>query len=323
MGPAIPTTPRTAVRRSRVTVEGGYVPEGGGALLVDKPEGPTSHDVVRWARRSLGVRRIGHTGTLDPFASGLLILLVGPVTRLAEYLSALSKSYEARARLGIRTDTHDAEGRTVSVQDPEVVPTQEQIEAELATFEGLGQQVPPQFSAKKVEGERMYKRARRGDTVQLPPVDVEIFGIRLTDYVPPEIGFTLTCSSGTYVRAIARDLGDRLGVGAHLTGLRRTDVGAFSVDHAVPGDVLREGLCPDPAHWVEAAAAVGHLTTVRVEADAALRLRQGGAIPWSEEAEPGSGEPIAVMDEGGLVGIAEIRNGRLAPKKMLTVASHR
>ncbi len=168
----------------------------------------------------------------------------------------------------------------------------------------------------------MYKRARRGDTVQLPPVDVEIFEIRLTDYMPPEIGFTMTCSSGTYVRAVARDLGDRLGVGAHLTALRRTAVGAFSVDHAVAGDVLREGLCPDSTHWVEPAAAVGHLTTVRVEADAALRLRQGGAIPWSEQAEPGTGEPIAVMDESGLVGIAEIRNGRLAPKKILTLAPH-
>ena len=300
-----------------MTTDGVCGPKGGGALLVDKPEGPTSHDVVKWARRAFGVRRIGHTGTLDPFASGLLILLVGPVTRLAEYLSALPKKYEARARLGIRTDTHDAEGRTVSVQDPGVVPTQEQIEAELATFEGRDQQVPPQFSAKKVGGERMYKRARRGDTVQLPPVDVEIFEIRLSDYIPPEIGFIMTCSSGTYVRAVVRDLGDRLGVGAHLTVLRRTAVGAFSVDHAVPGDVLREGLCPDPTHWVEPAAAVGHLTTVRVEADDALRLRQGGAIPWSEEAEPGTGEPIVVMDEGGLVGIAEIRNGRLAPKKIL------
>ncbi len=306
-----------------MTVNGASVPEGGGALLVDKPEGPTSHDVVKWARKSLSLRKIGHTGTLDPFASGLLILLVGPVTRLAEYLSVLPKTYEARARLGIRTDTHDAEGRIVSVQDPEVVPTREHIETELATFQGRGQQVPPQFSAKKVGGERMYRKARRGDAVQLPPVDVEIFEIRLTDYMPPEIRFTMTCSSGTYVRAVARDLGDRLGVGAHLTVLRRTAVGVFSVDHAVPGDALREGLRPDPTHWVEPAAAVAHLTTVRVEADAALRLRQGGTIPWSQEAGPEATEPIAVMDEGGLVGIAEIRNGRLAPKKILMPSEDR
>ncbi len=316
-----------------MAAEGTVVPEGGGALLVDKPEGPTSHDVVRWARRSLGVRRIGHTGTLDPFASGLLVLLVGPVTRLAEYLLALPKRYEARARLGIRTDTHDAKGKTVNVQDLGAELTQEQIEAELATFEGCGQQVPPQFSAKKVGGERMYKRARRGDTVRLPPVDVEIFEIRLTDFAPPEIGFTMACSSGTYVRAVARDLGDTLGVGAHLTALRRTAVGGFSVDRAVPGEVLREGPPPQAIHWVEPAAVVGHLRTIRVEADAALDLRQGRAIPCSEEADPGSdeteprsgeaspgiGDPVAVVDETGLIGIAEIRNGQLAPKKILTL----
>ncbi len=301
-----------------MTVDGGVVPEGGGALLVDKPEGPTSHDVVNWARRSLGVRRIGHTGTLDPFASGLLVLLVGPVTRLAEYLFVLPKRYDARARLGIRTDTHDTEGKTVSVQDFGAELTQEQIEAELATFEGCVQQVPPQFSAKKVGGERMYKRARRGDAVEIGPVDVEIFEIRLTDFAPPEIGFTMACSSGTYVRAVARDLGDRLGVGAHLTALRRTVVGGFSVDRAVSGEVLREGLPPDPTHWVEPAAAVDHLTTIRVGADAALRLRQGRAIPWSGEVDPEIGNLIAVMDETGLVGITEIQNGHLAPKKIFT-----
>ena len=301
-----------------MTADGVVVPEGGGALLVDKPEGPTSHDVVNWARRSLGLRRIGHTGTLDPFASGLLVLLVGPVTRLAEYLFVLPKRYEARARLGIRTDTHDAEGKTVSVQDFGAELTQDQVETELATFAGCGQQVPPQFSAKKVGGERMYKRARRGDTVQLPRVDVEIFEIRLTDFSPPEIGFTMACSSGTYVRAVARDLGDKLGVGAHLTALRRTAVGGFSVDRAVPGEVLRERLPQDPTPWVEPAAAVGHLTSIRVELDAALHLRQGRAIPWSGEADPEIGNPIAVLDETGLVGIAEIRNGHLAPKKILT-----
>jgi tRNA pseudouridine55 synthase len=267
------------------------------------------------------VRKIGHTGTLDPFASGLLILLVGPATRLSEYLSPLPKRYEARARLGISTDTHDAEGTIVRVDHSGLEPTRKQIEAELATFEGSGQQVPPQFSAKKVRGERMYKRARRGDIVHLPPVDVEIPEIGLTEYAPPEIGFTMTCSSGTYVRAVARDLGDRLGVGAHLTGLRRTAVGAFSVDSAVPGDVLREGLFPDPVHWVEPVVAVGHLKTIRVETDAAQCLRQGGAIPWSEEAECDPGGPIVVMDEAGLVGIAEVRDGCLAPKKIFTAVA--
>ena len=151
---------------------------------------------VRLLGLDVGERRVGHTGTLDPFASGLLVLLVGPVTRLAEYLSALPKRYEARARVGIRTDTHDAEGSTVSVQDFGDDLSREQIEAELAGFVGCGQQVPPQFSAKKVDGERMYKRARRGERVRLASVDVEIFDLRLTDFAPPQICFTMACSSG-------------------------------------------------------------------------------------------------------------------------------
>ena len=311
-----------------MTAEEACVPEGGGALLVDKPEGPTSHDVVSWARKALGVRRIGHTGTLDPFASGLLVLLVGPVTRLAEYLSALPKTYEAIARMGIRTDTHDAEGRVVNVQDAVTMPTREQIESELATFEGCSQQVPPQFSAKKVAGERMYKKARRGDTVELPAVDVEILDIRMSNYSPPDVGFTMTCSSGTYVRAVARDLGDRLGPGAHLTALRRTGVGPFSVEEAMAGSDLRDGLSPDPIHWVEPVDAVGHLVTVRVEADTAKRLRQGGKVPWEgaldpEEKDPAAGVPLALIDEAGLVGIGEIRDGLLTPKKIITAVAER
>ena len=138
----------------------------------------------------------------------------------------------------------------------------------------------------------------------------------------PEIGFTMVCSSGTYVRAVARDLGDRLGVGAHLTSLRRTAVGGFSVDRAVPANVLREGLPPEACHWVEPAAAVGHLTTIRVDAAAALHLRQGRAIPWPAEADPEIGDPIAVTDDTGLVGIAEMRDGRLAPKKILSAVGN-
>ena len=164
----------------------------------------------------------------------------------------------------------------------------------------------------------MYKRARRGDRVRLASVDVEIFDLRLTDFAPPQICFTMACSSGTYVRAVARDLGDRLGVGAHLTQLRRTVVGSFSVEGAVCGNALRDGQTPARTDWVEPAAAVGHLTTILVEADAARQLRQGQTIPWSGEADPEVANPIAVTDEAGLVGIAEIRNGQLAPKKILT-----
>jgi tRNA pseudouridine55 synthase len=177
--------------------------------------------------------------------------------------------------------------------------------------------VPPQYSAKKVEGERMYKKARRGDSVQLSPVDVEIFEILMTDFAPPEIAFSMTCSSGTYVRAVARDLGNRLGVGAHLTDLRRTAVGSFSVDRAISGNDLKAGARPDATHWIEPSAAVGHLTTVRVGEDAALRLCQGGTVSWPVDADLDYGGPIAVIGEAGLVGIAEIRDGCLVPKKIL------
>ena len=283
---------------------------------MDKPAGPTSHDVVAWARKGLGTRRVGHTGTLDPFASGLLILLFGPATRLAEYLSGLPKTYTAKARLGIRTDTHDSQGRVVEPEGEWQTIGRDDVSSELARFQGRIEQVPPQFSAKKIGGEAMYRKARRGERVELSPVAVEISGIRLTEFDPPDLSFEVTCSAGTYIRALARDVGEGLGVGAHLTALRRTWVGDFSVEGAMPGEALRGGAPPTPGQWIEAREALRHLTTVQVPADGALRLRQGGRIPLPEaglECE----RPIAVLDDVGLLGIAEVREGQLAPKKML------
>lgn len=292
------------------------MPERGGALLVDKPAGPTSHDVVAWVRKGLGTRRVGHTGTLDPFASGLLILLFGPATRLAEYLSGLPKTYTAKARLGITTDTHDSQGRVVEPEGEWETVGRGDVSAELARFQGRIEQVPPQFSAKKVGGEAMYRKARRGETVELKPVAVEITDIRLTEFEPPDFSFEVTCSAGTYIRALARDLGEGLGVGAHLTALRRTSVGDFSVDGAMSGQALREGDSPTLGQWIEAGEALRHLPTVQVPADGALRLRQGGRIPLPE-AELECEKPIAVLDDVGLLGIAEVRDGQLAPRKML------
>ena len=283
---------------------------------MDKPAGPTSHDVVAWARKGLGTPRVGHTGTLDPFASGLLILLFGPATRLAEYLSGLPKTYTAKARLGIRTDTHDSQGRVVEPEGEWQTIGRDDVSSELARFQGRIEQVPPQFSAKKIGGEAMYRKARRGERVELSPVAVEISGIRLTGFDPPDVSFEVTCSAGTYIRALARDVGEGLGVGAHLTALRRTWVGDFSVEGAMPGEELRGGAPPTPGQWIEAREALRHLTTVQVPADGALRLRQGGRIPLPEaglECE----RPIAVLDDVGLLGIAEVREGQLAPKKML------
>ncbi len=283
---------------------------------MDKPSGPTSHDVVAWARKALGTKRVGHTGTLDPFASGLLILLFGPATRLAEYLSGLPKTYSATARLGIRTDTHDSQGRVVGPEEDPKMPGREDVSSELARFQGRIEQVPPQFSAKKIGGEAMYRKARRGESVELSPVTIEISDIGLTEFEAPDLSFEVTCSAGTYIRALARDLGDNLRVGAHLTALRRTRVGDFSVEGAMPGGELRQGVLPKPGEWVEAAEAIRHLPTVQVMAEAALRLRQGGSVTVPE-ADLESETPIAVLDEVGLLGIAEVREGQLAPKKML------
>ena len=293
----------------------GNVPERGAALSVDKPVGPTSHDLVVWARKSLGTRRIGHTGTLDPFASGLLILLVGPATRLSEYLSGLPKVYSARALLGVSTDTHDVLGRVVETQLASRQPTRADVEEELSRFVGRTQQVPPQFSAKKIHGERMYKKARRGEAVELSPVEVEISRIQVTEFNPPEVTFEVACSGGTYIRALTRDLGDRLGVGAHLTALRRTSVGHITLEHAISGSELREGHMPTPEQWIDLAEALSHLRAVRVPEELAQTLRHGGSIPLPAS-DLEAGPPVAVLDEAGLLGIAEVRDDRLAPRKI-------
>ncbi len=299
-----------------MTTEVGNVPERGAALAVDKPAGPTSHDIVTWARRSVGVRRIGHTGTLDPFASGLLILLIGPATRLSEYVSGLPKVYSARALLGVSTDTDDARGQAVETGSSRRMPARAEVEEELSRFLGQIQQVPPQFSAKKIDGEPMYKKARRGEVVDLAPVDVEISRIQVTEFNPPEVTFEVACSGGTYIRALARDLGERLGVGAHLTALRRLSVGNITVEHAMPGGDLREGYVPTPAQWLDPVEAVGHLRAVRVPGESARRFRYGESVSLPE-ADLEAGPPIAVLDDMGLVGIGEVRDERLAPRKVL------
>jgi tRNA pseudouridine55 synthase len=295
------------------------LPERGGALLVDKPVGPTSHDVVAWARKTLGTKRVGHTGTLDPFASGLLVLLFGPATRLAEYLSGHAKTYTATACLGVRTNTHDFQGRVLEQAGDAAPVEREKVEAELSRFEGLIRQVPPQYSAKKVDGEAMYRKARRGEVVEIEPVEVEVSEVRLTSYNAPSLNFDVTCSAGTYIRALARDLGENLGVGAHLTALRRTGVGDFSVDAALAGDALRAGVRPDPGQWISAEAAVRHFPTIRVSAEEVTLLCNGMRIPMPEgTAEPADpGTPVSLVDDAGLLGIAEVKEGQLAPKKIL------
>lgn len=282
-------------------------------LPVDKPEGPTSHDVVGSARKALGIKRIGHTGTLDPFASGLLILCVGRATRLAEYFSGMDKTYEAVALLGVRTDTLDREGRVVEESDSWRSLSSDRIDATLASFVGEIEQVPPAFSAKKVDGERAYRRAREGVSVELEPCRVTIRSLEPIKAELPEIGFRVTCSSGTYVRALARDIGEALGVGAHLTGLRRTAIDGWTVSDALPVDALADRTRV-AEHAVSPLDAVGHLPRVDVDTQVADRLVLGQAVRLEER--PPSGSPLAVAHHGALLAIGEVDDGVLRPRKV-------
>jgi len=308
----------------------------GGVLPVDKPVGLTSHQVVSRARRALGTRRIGHAGTLDPFASGLLLLCVDAATRLSEYLSDLDKTYEAEMVLGRRTDTLDSEGEVVERDDAWKSLDRERVQAALDRSVGEIEQVPPQYSAKKVGGEAMYRRARRGERVELEPVSLRIRAMELLEMELPRIRFRTVCSSGTYIRALARDLGVALGTCAYLEELRRTAVGRFGVEGAPSLEDLEDEERVSSA-WISPLEAVGHLPLVRVGEDEAIRLAQGqwvdlsstenGAAATSRARgdESGSGVgpgedgvTVAVEWDGVLVAVGEVEGERrrLRPRKV-------
>ncbi len=279
---------------------------------VDKPEGPTSHDIVAMARRGIGTRRVGHTGTLDPFASGLLLLCVGRATRLAEYLSGMDKGYEAVATLGVTTDTLDRDGEILEETEGWADCAPERIAEALKAFVGEIQQVPPQFSAKKVDGEAMHRRARRGEHVTLPPVAVTIREIELLHIDLPDVRFSVRCSSGTYIRSIARDLGETLGFGAHLTALRRTSVGPFGIDSAIEVDSLSDSVRVREAA-VSPLDAVGHLPVVDIDSEIATRVMHGQKVRLTDEIRDGL---VAVAHDGALYAIGQMDEGVLKPRKV-------
>jgi tRNA pseudouridine55 synthase len=186
-----------------------------GVLVVDKPVGMTSHDVVQAIRRGTNIRRAGHTGTLDPRASGVLVVLLGPAVRLSEYVAASDKRYQAVIQLGTTTDTYDGDGKLLAEKPVDV--TEEQFNTELQKFVGRIEQVPPPYSAIKVQGRKAYEMARAGEEVELEPRIIDVYSLELLEWAPPEVVIDVNCSSGTYVRSLAHDLGQRLGCGATLT----------------------------------------------------------------------------------------------------------
>lgn len=245
----------------------------GGLLLVDKPAGLTSHDVVARARRVLRTRRIGHAGTLDPFATGLLVCAVGPATRLLPYLDGEPKRYRTRVQFGTATDTDDATGRVVAHGPPVAWAS---LPEALAGLTGAIQQRPPAYSAKHVDGERAYALARRGETVELPPVAIHVHAwdehARGDDWFEADV----TCSGGTYVRALARDLGLALGTVAHCATLRRLGSGPLRVEEAIPMSAL------DPNHpppLQSPLVALAHLAREALSPDEVAAVRHGRAVP--------------------------------------------
>lgn len=280
-------------------------------MLVDKPCGPTSHDVVAAVRTLLGARRVGHAGTLDPGASGLLVVLVGRATRLARFVTALPKRYAGTIRFGAETTTDDAHGAPTLQDDSWRQIGAEALRWALEEVAARTEQVPPAVSAKKVGGQRAYRLARRGDAAELAPARVAVYRLEARRVELPEVDVEVECSSGTYVRAIARDVGRALGSRAHLAALRRTGIGAFDVSAATPlGELTAASV---PALLRPLADAVAHLPQLAVDAPAAERVRHGGRI----EAEADPGGPVAVTAAGALLAVAEFRDGVYAPLVVL------
>jgi tRNA pseudouridine55 synthase len=268
----------------------------------------TSHDVVQRVRRVLGVRAVGHTGTLDPFATGLLVVLVGRATRLARFVEAQSKTYLATARLGIRTDTDDLIGRIIATADAGAL-DESQLRQALSGFTGAQLQRPPEYSAKHVGGERSYQKARRGEAVPLEPVHVTVEQIDLVAFRKPLVTFRAVVSTGTYVRALARDLGEQLSVGAHLTSLRREAIGRLLVEQAVPLERLSLAALISPR------AVLGDIPTVELGTDEQDAVSHGRAV----RAAPGQAgsEAVALVAGGELVAIARNHEGWLRPTVVL------
>lgn len=275
-----------------------------GVLVVDKPVGLTSHDVVQIIRRGTGIRRAGHTGTLDPRASGVLVVLIGPAVRLSEYVSASDKRYQATIRLGSSTDTYDAEG-TITGSSPVEDISEEQFDEILQTFTGEIEQVPPPYSAVKVKGRKAYEMAREGEEVDLQPRTIRVYSLEILEWAPPEVVVDVYCSSGTYVRSLANDLGNALGCGAHLVGLRRTKSGRFTLRDAVPLRRLQETF--DAGTWyrhlIPAAEALADWPMVELDGDQVELVRHGHRVAAEEGAQ---GWARGVSEQGDLVALMEV-----------------
>ncbi len=275
-----------------------------GVLVIDKPVGLTSHDIVQVVRKGTGIRRAGHTGTLDPRASGVLVVLIGPAVRLSEYVSASDKRYQAIVRLGSSTDTYDAEGEVTNTASPDEI-NEEMFENALSNFIGEIEQVPPPYSAVKVKGRKAYEMARKGEEVELEPRIIQVHNLELLEWAPPEAVIDVYCSSGTYVRSLANDLGTVLGCGAHLIGLRRTKSGRFTLRDSVPLNKLRDAFTDGSwyQYLIPAAEALSDWPSIELTPDLVDAVRHGHRIPATENL----GDLVCGISElGELIALLEL-----------------
>ncbi|HEX4900332.1 MAG TPA: tRNA pseudouridine(55) synthase TruB, partial [Pyrinomonadaceae bacterium] len=299
---------------------------------IDKPAGMTSHDVVQRVRRLLGERRIGHTGTLDPFATGVLVLLIGRATRLAQFLSGADKEYEATIRLGFATDTGDREGNPISEKlKTQTTWSDDEIRNALQRLRGEILQMPPMYSAKKRAGQRLYKLARKGEQIERMPVPVTIHNLeplianagllKSNDDGTSDVQVRVVCSAGTYVRTLAEDFGKLLGVGAHLTELRRTRAGDFLLRDAATLEQLQQRTEEDSLRTIllPPDAALSSMPFLYLSAEDVQRVRHGMALPrpaeiWRE------GEKVRMKDEHDeliAIGVYDSGNRLLRPRVVL------
>ena len=251
-------------------------------LLIDKPSGLTSHDVVERVRRALALPRIGHSGTLDPMATGLLLLCAGGAARLQGFFTRMDKSYEGIIRLGRATTTYDREGEAVGPERDAAGVSAEDIEAAAASFRGEFLQTPPPYSAKKVGGRKLYELARKGESVAVAPKKVRVSQLSFGEPRDGRLPFSVSCTSGTYIRSIASELGEKLGCGAHLESLRRTRVGGFRVEDALPLETFEQMPAEkrlEPPHAVPLKRVPFPFERVRVAGLEAWKLRKGQSIP--------------------------------------------
>ena len=287
-----------------------------GVLVVDKPVGLTSHDVVQIIRRGTGIRRAGHTGTLDPRASGVLVILIGPAVRLSEFVSASDKRYQATIRLGGSSDTFDSEGSITNITS-EVKITEEEFTEVLQQFIGEIEQVPPPYSAVKIKGRRAYEIAREGEEVELAPRIIHVYSLEILEWAPPEVVIDVYCSSGTYVRSLTNDLGKALGTGAYLVGLRRTKSGRFTLRDAVPMRRLQESF--EAGDWyrylIPAAEALAEWPMVELDADQVELVRHGHRVQAGPDQK---GWARGISQQGDLVALLEVdeATGEWQPRKV-------